>query len=61
MAVVCFYTDTDRYMGWKHFNRYSYLEVNSWLESGNKIKANGVTYTKDKMKELFNRCYDQTR
>jgi hypothetical protein len=35
--TVKFYTDSGRYMGWKFLKNCSYLEIRSWVDSGNKI------------------------
>jgi hypothetical protein len=37
MKTIKFYTDTNKYMGWKKLQGYSenHLEVRSWILSGN--------------------------
>ena len=48
-----FYTESGMYNGWNYLENNSFLELRSWVKSGNHFFVGEKKYTNDNLKELF--------
>lgn len=54
MKTIKFFTDNNIYKGWQSLKNTTWLEIKSWLNSGNNVIVNDQTFKRGSIKKFYN-------
>lgn len=54
MTTIKFFTDNKIYKGWQSLKNTTWLEIKSWLNSGNSVIVNDQAFKRGSIKKFYN-------